>query len=100
MRGGARAGLRLLQLEMDRHLVHERRRLRLIAVVLVVMALLLAVGHWLDDVHGTSLVPLGLDDLLAGYPSVFAIGVCARLAWRRARMLTTVPRRSRGAGPG
>lgn len=84
---------------MDRHLTHERRRLRLIAVVLVLIGVLLAVGHALDDADARSLLPLGLDDLIAGYPSVLAITVAARLMWLRARMLTRTSRRSHSYGP-
>lgn len=82
--------LRLLELEMERHLAHERRRLRLIAVVLTLIAALLAVGHALDHADGTSLLPLGLDDLLAGYPSLLGIGVAAGLQWRRAQRFAAV----------
>jgi len=77
---------------MDRHLSHERRRLRLIAVMLALSGALVAVGHALDDAYGRSLLPLGLDDLIAGYPSVFAIAVSARLVWLRARILARTSR--------
>lgn len=87
-----------LQQEMDQYLAHQRRRLRLIAVVVALMAMVLAVGHALDDAEGSSLVPLGLDDLFAGYPIMFAMGLIARLVWLRARAYNTVPRRSRIGG--
>ena len=92
-------GLALWEAEMDGHLAHERRRLRLIAVVLVLIGVLLAVGHALDDAEGRSLLPLGLDDLIAGYPSVFAIMVVARVMWLRAGMLAGTSRRSHSYGP-
>lgn len=92
-------GLALWEAEMDGHLAHERRRLRLIAVVLVLIGVLLAVGHALDDADGRSLLPLGLDDLIAGYPSVFAIMVAARVTWQRAGMLAGTSRRSHSYGP-
>ena len=44
----ASGGLALWNAEMDGHLAHERRRLRLIAVVVVLIGLLLALGHLLD----------------------------------------------------
>ncbi len=90
--------LALWEAEMDRHLARERRRLRLIAVVLVMIGVLLAVGHALDDADGRSLLPLGLDDLIAGYPSVLAITVVARLMWLRARILAKTSWRFRSYG--
>ena len=92
--------------EMQRHLAHERQRLRLIALVLVLIGTLLAIGHARDDAQGRSLLPLGLDDLIAGYPSVLAMMVTARLTWLRARLLARTSRPSHpycpkfpGAGP-
>lgn len=93
------SGLALWQAEIDRHLAHERLRLRLIAVVLVLIGVLLAIGHALDDAEGRSLLPLRLDDLIAGYPSVLAITIAARLLWRRARILAGTSRRSHSYGP-
>lgn len=93
-------GLALWEAEMGRYLAHERRRLRLIAVVLVLVGVLLAVGHALMDAGGRPLLPLGLDDLVAGYPSVLGIMVAARLVWLRARRLAGPARRSHSShGP-
>ena len=46
--------------QMDRHLAHERRRLRVVAAVLVAMAALMALGHAVNDAAGRSLLPLGV----------------------------------------
>ena len=82
----------LWEAEMMRHAVHERRRLTLVAAIMVVLGVLLFIGHTLDHAEGRSLVPLGLDDLIAGYPSEGVIALGAYLIWHRGRVLTAFSR--------
>lgn len=96
-RGGARVAdgdtageLALWEAEMTQHLAHERRRLCLVAAVTALIGVLVLVGHGLDDAGGRSLMPLGLDDLIVGYPTGFAITVTAGATWLRARVLRGV----------
>lgn len=87
----------LWEAEMMRHALHERRRLSLVAAIIVMLGVLLLIGHTLDHAEGRTLVPLGLDDLIAGYPSEGAIALAAYLIWRRGRVLTAISRWPSGA---
>lgn len=90
--GGMAGEWALWEAELIQHLAHERRRLRLVAAVLISIGVLLMVAHVLDHADGRSRVPLGLDDLIAGYPIEFSIAVAACAIWLRARVLAAVSR--------
>jgi len=78
--------LRLLCIEMDRYLAHERRRLRVIAAVLATIGMLVAIGHVRADTGAIIVGPRGVGDLLAGYPTAIILVAVAVAVWRRARM--------------
>lgn len=81
--------------ELMQHVRHERRRLSLVAAVVALLGVMLLVGHALDHAGDRSLVPFGLDDLIAGYPSEAAIAVIAYLIWIRGRVLAVLAARPR-----
>lgn len=93
---GTAGDLALWEGEMAQHLVHERRRLHLVAAVLVVIGAVLLAGHVLDDGQGRSLIPWGLDDLIAGYLGEMAIAVAAGATLVRAHVVTRSRRWSSG----
>lgn len=75
-----------LHAEMDRYLVHERRRLRLIAAILAAFAILVAAGHLRADAGAIVVVPSSFADLLDGYPTAITLVLMALAVWRRARL--------------
>ena len=82
----ADGSLTLLRIEMDRYLAHERRRLRVIAIILAAIGVLVAAGHVRADAGTITVMPHGVDDLLAGYPTAVMLVLMAIVVWRRARI--------------